>query len=273
MNESAILNESAMRDIVDLDRYPIDREESAACNALILECKTQLREQGSFNLDGFVRADGLERTVRELSPLMAGGGFRHARRHNIYFKEDVPDLPDEHPARLKFETVNHTLCADQLHGTVVERLYGWSPLVSFLARTMGKPRLFEMNDPLARLNVMAYGPGQALNWHFDRSQFTTTLLIQTAEAGGEFEYRSGLRSDTEPNYDGVARLLKGEDPQVRTQSLAAGTLNVFAGRNTAHRVTPVRGTRSRMVAVFSYYETAGVAFSSAERLGFYGRAR
>jgi hypothetical protein len=137
---------------------------------------------------------------------------------------------------------------------------------------MDKPRLFAMNDPLARVNVMAYGPGQALNWHFDRSQFTTTLLIRTAEAGGEFEYRSGLRSDTDPNYDGVACLLRGEDPEVRIQSLTAGALSVFAGRNTAHRVTPVRGTTSRLVAVFSYYETPGVFFSSAERLGFYGRA-
>lgn len=265
------MNECDMRDIVDLDRYPIDREECAECNQLVLKCKAQLRDQGSFNLDGFVRADAVDRAVRELAPLMAAGGFRHARRHNIYFKDDLPGLPGEHPARHQFETVNHTLCADQLRGTVVERLYEWPPLVSFLASTMDKPLLFAMNDPLARVNVMGYGPGQALNWHFDRSQFTTTLLIRTAEAGGEFEYRSGLRSDTDPNYDGVARLLKGEDPEVRIQSLAAGTLNVFAGRNTAHRVTPVRGTTSRMVAVFSYYETAGVAFSSAERMGFYGR--
>jgi hypothetical protein len=55
-------------------------------------------------------------------------------------------------------------------------------------------------------------------------------------------------------------------------SLAAGTLNVFAGKNTAHRVTPVRGARSRVVAVFSYYDNPGVTFSSAERIGFYGRA-
>jgi hypothetical protein len=70
----------------------------------------------------------------------------------------------------------------------------------------------------------------------------------------------------------VARLLRGEDPQVRTLNFSAGALSVFAGRNTAHRVTPVRGTTSRMVAVFSYYESPGVSFSSAERLGFYGRA-
>ena len=126
---------------------------------------------------------------------------------------------------------------------------------------MGKPELFLMTDPLARVNVMSYGKGEALNWHFDRSQYTTTLLIRPAEAGGEFEYRSGLRSDSDPNYDGVAKLLLGNDPHVSVEPLAAGSLNVFAGKNTAHRITPVRGNRSRLVAVFSYYDRPGVTFS------------
>jgi hypothetical protein len=48
-------------------------------------------------------------------------------------------------------------------------------------------------------------------------------------------------------------------------------LNVFRGRNTAHRVTTVEGDRERMIAVFSFYESPGVVFTDAENLGFYGR--
>ena len=129
-----------------------------------------------------------------------------------------------------------------------------------------------MDDALARANVLAYRDGEALNWHFDRSEFTTTLLLQAPELGGEFQYRSDLRSDSDPNYDGVARLLAGKDEKVKTLPLAPGTLNVFKGKYTAHRVTPVQGERERMVAVFSYYEKPGVKFSDAENIGFYGRA-
>jgi hypothetical protein len=43
-----------------------------------------------------------------------------------------------------------------------------------------------MADPLARLNAMAYGEGQGLNWHFDRAEFTTTLLLQAP--AGEYPY-------------------------------------------------------------------------------------
>ena len=118
---------------------------------------------------------------------------------------------------------------------------------------------------------MAYRAGERLNWHFDRAEFTVTLLLQAPDAGGAFQYRSGLRSEADPNYEGVARLLAGRDEHAQTLPLAPGTLNVFKGKNTAHRVTPVEGRRPRIIAVFSYYERPDVSFSDAERLGFYGR--
>ena len=163
------------------------------------------------------------------------------------------------------------MCGDQIPTSLVTRVYKWQPLIDFLAATMNKPRLYRMADPLARINVMAYRAGEELNWHFDRSEFTTTCLLQAPVGGGEFQYRSGLRSDADPNYEGVGRLLAGEDAEVQTLPLTPGTLNVFKGRNTAHRVTPVEGDRARIISVFSYYETPDVAFSDAERLGFYGR--
>jgi hypothetical protein len=136
---------------------------------------------------------------------------------------------------------------------------------------MQKPALYPMDDPMACANVMAYRHGEALNWHFDRSEFTTTLLLQSADGGGQFEYRSDLRADDNPNYDGVENLLNGDDPQKHLLEVEPGTLNVFRGKNTAHRVTPVQGDRERIIAVFSYYAFPGKVFSEQERLGFYGR--
>ncbi|MEY3533171.1 MAG: hypothetical protein RI979_1195, partial [Pseudomonadota bacterium] len=132
--------------------------------------------------------------------------------------------------------------------------------------------LFTMDDPLARVNAMQYGAGEGLNWHFDRSEFTTTLLLQAPKAGGAFEYRTDLRSAEDPNYGGVARLLTGQDPDLQSITLEPGTLNVFRGKNTAHRVTPVQGDTTRIIAVFSFYEKPGVRFTEEEQRGFYGRA-
>ncbi len=256
---------------LDLTRFPIDRPGSADYAALIARCREDLVATGMFNLDGFVRPDAAQAmadaALRDLQH-----AFRHVRDHNIYFQDDIADLPSDHPALRRFETSNFTLCADQLAANPITAVYEFAPLRRFLADVMNVPALHLMDDPLARLNVMTYGAGDALNWHFDRSEFTTTLLLQQPEAGGDFQYRTALRRAEDPNYDGVARMLDGGDSAVQTLKAQPGTLNVFKGINTAHRVTPVEGPRPRVIAVFSYYERPGVQFSDAERRGFYGRA-
>ena len=260
-----------MHHILDLERYPLDQEGSRAWHAMVEQAAADLETHGMFNLDGFVRPQAVPKLVAQIQPVMDTRAYTHKRLHNIYFQPDIPGLEPNHPALRKVETINHTLCADQISDSVVLSIYQYAPFARFLAATMGKPQLHVMKDPLARVNVMAYRAGEALNWHFDRSEFTTTLLLQAPEKGGEFEYRTDLRSANDPNYAGVAELLEGRDPQVQRIRLSAGTLNVFRGKNTAHRVTPVAGRVERFIAVFSYYEQPDVMFSDAERLGFYGR--
>lgn len=261
-----------MRDIINLDRYPLDRPDTPEWQALAAAAKAELTRDGMFNLEDFLQPKAMAADIARLAPRFATGAHTHAREHNIYFRKEIAGLSPDHPALTRFRTVNHTLCADQLGGTGIMALYEWEPFARFLAATMDKPALHTMDDPLARLNAMSYTDGEGLNWHFDRSEFTTTLLLQAPQAGSVFEYRSNLRSDENPNYDGVARLLRGEDPQKKALHLKAGTLNVFRGKNTAHRVTPAEGIRARMIAVFSFYERPGVRFTEEEQKGFYGRA-
>jgi len=262
-----------MRDLLDLDNYPLDGPDSPEWRALVERCRADLARDGMFNLPGFMRPAIAQSAAQALAPKFATESFRHERAHNIYFLKSLPDLPDDHPALAQFLTSNDTLCQDQMPGTPMAQLYDWPPFAQFLAATMQKSALHPMSDPLAGVNVMSYREGQALNWHFDRSEFTTTLLLQAPTKGGEFVYRTDLRSDEDPNFDGVATLLRGQDPQVRRLTLAPGTLNVFRGKNTPHRVADVGGETPRVIAVFSFFEQPDVCFSDEERIGFYGRAR
>ena len=234
-----------MRQILDLDRFPLDRLDGVRGRTLLARCHRELHESGMFSLAGLIRPEALERCVADVEPLFGTSAFTHSREHNIYFDDEIEGLEAGHPALGRLRTVNHTVCGDLIPTSLVTRVYEWQPLIDFLAAAMDKPRLYPMADPLARINVMAYRSGDALDWHFDRAEFTTTCLLQAPLAGG--------------------------DDEVRTLPLAPGTLNVFKGRNTAHRVTPTEGHRARIIAVFSYYETPDVSFSDAERLGFYGR--
>ena len=260
-----------MDHLLDLSLYPLNETDGDAYQKLVQRCRAELAVEGMFNLEGLVKREALQQTVDALSPKFENEAFTHKRKHNIYFKKDIPGLASDHPALMEVETVNHTLCADQLDGNPVLEIYKWQPLIRFLGDVMEKSELHTMRDPLAQVNVMAYREGETLNWHFDRSELTTTLLLQAPEKGGEFQYRTDLRSETNPNYEGVAKLLKSEDPLMRSINPEPGTLNVFRGINTPHRVTKIGGARERIIAVFSYYDRPDVVFSPEEQIGFYGR--
>jgi hypothetical protein len=259
-----------MKTLLDLDRYPLHELDSVAGQKLVQQCIDDLERKGMFTLQGLLRSEVIDDMLPDILQRIETESFNHEREHNIYFDDEPEGVPSDHPALKRVKTINHTLCGDQL-AEPLRQVYHWSGLTDFLARVMDKPALYPMDDPLACANVLGYFAGEGLNWHFDRSEFTTTLLLQAPLQGGEFEYRHELRSELDPNLDGIARLLRGEDSGVETLRLGAGDLNVFKGKNTAHRVTQPVGDRARLVTVFSYYETPGRMFSDEENMGFYGR--
>ena len=198
--------------LIDLETYPLDQPDSLAWQALVQRCRTDLEAAGMFELPGFLKAQALAHCVATITPRMASASAEIRRDHNIYFLDKVDGLPDDHPALQKITTINHTLCADQLRDTPLTQVYEWPPFRQFIAATMQLPILHLMDDELARVNVMSYRPGEALNWHFDRSEFTTTLLLQRALKDGIFQYRRGLR--TASRWSGGWDLHPGLHPRV-----------------------------------------------------------
>lgn len=259
--------------IVDLEKYPLHTPNTVEWHQLVEQCRQSLKDRGMYELPGFLKSGALNESLVKLLPRMASESVEIRREHNIYFLDKVDGLSADHPALKKILTTNHTLCADQLTDTCLTDLYEWPNFRIFVAATMEIEKLHLMDDELARLNILSYRPGEALNWHFDRSEFTITLLLQRAEQDGVFEYRRELRTTDDPNYEGVGKMIAGNDPEVISVDIEPGSLNVFHGQNTAHRVTTVAGNAERMVAVFSLYEKPGVRFSDSENLGFYRRVK
>ena len=189
-----------MNNLIDLESYPLDRLDSADGQALVTKCIADLEARGMFTLEGFMRREVIDDILPGLLHKLGRESFTHAREHNIYFDDSVAGLPADHPRNILLEA------RYRMAGPLMQ-IYQWPALAGFLARVMGKPALYPMADPLACANVMGYYEGEGLNWHFDRSEFTTTLLLQAPRQGGDFQYRHALRSAADPNYDGVARLL------------------------------------------------------------------
>ena len=87
-----------IEDIIDLDRYPLDRLESAEGQALVSYCREELVLSGMFNLAGLIRGEIIEQVVREVTPVIQSSAFTHRSQHNIYFLPKIEGLDPEHPS-------------------------------------------------------------------------------------------------------------------------------------------------------------------------------
>ena len=137
---------------------------------------------------------------------------------------------------------------------------------------LGEDALHEYADALSSINLNYADKGQELGWHFDNSSFAITLMIQEPEKGGVFEYIKDVRDadSGEMNFELAGRILDGEIPS-KTLSMDAGTLVLFRGRNSMHRVTPVEGGITRILVVLAYNSAPGVSLSESARMTFFGR--
>jgi hypothetical protein len=81
-----------------------------------------------------------------------------------------------------------------------------------------------------------------------------------------------LRNEHDDCYDAVRQFLDNPDTQqIEVLPQVPGTLTLFRGRYSLHRVTPVVGDRLRLNAVFAYVDQPNVEFSAYARQLFYGR--
>ena len=253
-----------MQEILDLVRFPLDDLDGGAGQALVQRCRDDLERFGMVDLDRLVRPPAVRRALAEVAPLLDAegpGGGVGTERQGVY-PEPPPGLPAGHPALAEVESGGTILGGDRLGDCVLARIYHYPPLSEFLARVMGKLQLHSIEGD--GLCIARYAAGEASGWHFDRAEFKVTLLLQAAQFGGIFEYARDLRSDAEPNTEGVVELLAGR-LQPSARNLMPGTLNVFRGRNTAHRVTRVGGDTARIIAEFLYDDRPGAARAARVR--------
>ena len=138
-----------MQENLDLDRYPLDKPGTPAWDAMVAKAKAELAETGMFNLPGFLKPAAQRAAVGELAPRFAGESFTHARKHNVYFRKEVLGLAADHPALTLFETINKTLCGDQISGSI-KALYEWPPFAAFLAAHPGSAQAQAVVDEHVR---------------------------------------------------------------------------------------------------------------------------
>lgn len=263
----------SLHDLVDLDRYPIDRPGTEAFDAMLTAIREDLARDGCAVLRGFAHEGGLKALCAE-ADAQADKAHRSFGATNVYFSQDDPALPSSHPARQFFERSNAFVPADHFSADgPLRRIYEDSTFMPFIRHTLQEPeeRFFRYDDPLADVIVNLAEEGEGFPWHFDTNAYTVTLAIQNSIEGGAFEYVPGIRTTQDENFDAVSSVLAGRRETVRVLELRPGDLQIFRGRFSLHRVAPLRGARRRYVGIFSFVETEGMCGGVERTRQLYGR--
>lgn len=252
--------------IVNLNAYPLGEPTFEA------QCQATLDRDGALVLPDFIEANALAALQAE-SIAGQNKAYFCAQNHSVYLTPPNPDFPEAHAANRQVVSSKGCICDDDVAAdSPLRRLYDAPEFQSFIKAVTGETQLHPYADPLSSINIHYANRGQELGWHFDNSSFAITLLIQKPDAGSRFEYIKDLRDADagEMNFEGVRALLDGEiSPDVLTMD--PGTLVLFRGRNSIHRVSPNESDRTRMLAVLAYNSKPGVSLSESARMTFYGR--
>jgi hypothetical protein len=256
--------------VVDLERYPI-HVDGEARRQLVADVQKDVRSVGCAVIKQFVKPEAIPALVAE-GDRVSHLGHRNFNRTNPYFTQLPADLPDTHPLRRFYDRSNAFVPADNFgEDSIIRAMYEWSSFAPFIQEVLEEPSFYRYADPLADVVINLAEEGNGFPWHFDTNNYTVTLAIQNAEHGGEFEFSPNLRTSTDENYDGVGRVLDGDQSLIHSLHLEPGDLQIFKGRYSLHRVTPLSGPTMRYVAIFSFTEMEGVVGSPERTKQLYGR--
>lgn len=262
---------SEMAQIVNLEVYPLDQLDSGTARDLVAHCRRDLAASGSCELKGFVTGSGLQKLViesRALEPL----AFHNAVVGNAYLDEPDAALPEDHVRRMTEPTSLGAVGYDQFpEYSVLRKIFEWDPLRLFIGEVLQLPAIYRYGDPMGALNLAVMKNGDYLRWHFDQTDFVTSLAIQEAEEGGYFEYVPMIRNAEQENYDQVRRILQGNREGVITVRNQPGSLILFKGRYSMHRVTPIQGTTSRLIGLLGFDANPDIHSSEHLKRMRYGR--
>jgi hypothetical protein len=257
--------------LVDLERYPIDALDTPVTRALVERCCAQLAADGACELPGFLTGPANASLTAEAAALTDCA--HHSRVEGTPYL-DFPDAsyPGDHPRRaLGFNSLSAVAYDLFPAASGLRAIYEWPALRAFVAAALGQNELFPYRDPLGALNLAVMKQGDELAWHFDQTDFVVSLALVPAERGGDFEFAPRLRSADDECYDDIARVLAGDATSVRQLPMTPGTLLLFEGRYSLHRVTPIEGATPRLVALLAYDTKPDTTSTPLLRLIRYGR--
>jgi len=257
--------------LIDLECYPIDDVDQGKGAEFLSECQKHMETYGWCNFDGFIKAEALSTLTAEATDLLPGAETLTIKR-TIYQGKVDPSAPSDDPRRKEYTHIATQLADDQIPSeTLIQQLYKSDILTDFIRRVQNKKRLYRCADEFQALNIVALQPGSWHAWHYDTTECTVTLLLQSAQSGGEFAFLPNSRTDETEDRETVDALLAGDMSKAKTFSRGAGAFTLFRGGYSLHGVTQVEGNHPRVTAIMTYSEEPNTILSDDVNIRIYGK--
>jgi hypothetical protein len=254
--------------MIDTERYPLD-----ASDEFVARARDGLRDDGVAILDGFLRPSVVDAMVAECDAL-APRSHHSVTQGTPYLGLPEDGYADDHPRRALVTSSLAAVAYDLFPSdSLLRALYESDAFMDLVRRMLGRDVLHRYADPFGALNVAVMRDGDELGWHFDMTDFVVSLALQSSERGGDFESATRVRAEGDERYDRVTEVLGGHQPAgtVTAVPMRPGTLMLFEGRHSLHRVTPIEGTLPRYVALLAYDTKPDTDSSELLKLVRYGR--
>lgn len=262
---------NALEGLIDLEQYPINELSSPAGKAFIAGCQRQLETDGCVVLKNFVPEAALDRLELETERLSPDAHYNQTET-NPYNSDGDASLPASHPKNRFDDRTNGFVAGDRIgRETIIRQVYENPEFQRFIGAVVGLDEIHQYADPLADLVVNVLREGCQHPWHYDTNEFIVTMMTRQSHAGGRFEYAPGIRNPEGENFAEVEKVIDGDRSRLKALDLQPGDLQIFFGRYSLHRVTPVEGDKERHTVIFAYAKEPGFVGRPERAQRIFGR--
>ena len=241
-----------MNSIVNSTDYPIHDLDSRVVLDLVASARSELTSLGACHFPQFLSPSGLSACLQEAVALESQAHASN-NQYTPYYREPNDTYPNGHPrnstVRFAVRYVSRKLISQD---SPIRMLFEGDDLLTFLQGLLPDEPLYRYSDPRGSLNYTVMAQDDQLGWHFDACELVASILLRPANSGGNFEYIPAVRNADDENFSAVESILSGNDEQRIGVDFQPGDLVLFRGRHSLHRVTPIRGETTRLMALMSF---------------------
>jgi len=257
----------SLNKIVNLRNHPIVDSKN-----FIQSCNNKLTKNSVLQLNNFLSDQAILALQKEAGALHERA-YYCSQFHTILLNKKDQTIQEDNPCNIEVKSdkgcVPHDLISPH---SFLNQLYSSIEFQNFLTKVLDVKKIYPYKDNLSSINYNYYEKGQQLGWHFDNASFAITLMIDSPEKGGAFQYITEGRDYQKNIIDNklISKVMNGKISP-KELKVRPGTLILFYGRNYLHRVTPIESNKGRILVTLNYNLEKGIELSKNARETFFGR--